>query len=422
MKMKINFILGLLFTGLFLTINGLHQQKPPAQNHQANLQESEERKAKTEVVSRNTEFACKMYQDLAKRSKDKNIFFSPLSVSTSFSMLTMGAKDYTLSQLIDSLNLNKMPPKKIYQGFHYLIHSLNQPGRDLKLHLGNAVFIEKELRTHKSFLNDIRNVYEADVISMDLKDPKKAIGQINNYISKETHGEITNMVKNLDSGTSLLLINYIYFQAEWEKKFNPKDTEEDEFFLIDGRSVKVPMMYRGGKYKNGYDEELSCRILELPFKGNVTGLFILPDKGKLKNVEEGLNKDKLIQMSQSLKLSSVDVCLPKFSISGTYNMKKCLSDLGVTRIFDGSADLTRITPQKTLKVSQALHKAVLKMDEKGAEAAGGTGVETLPMTVPILFRLNHPFLLIIKDDITNSTLFMGRIMNPTSSKHLFEAA
>ncbi|XP_044517801.1 serpin A12-like [Gracilinanus agilis] len=412
MKMKISFILGLLFTGLFLTINSLQQQKPPAQNHHY-LQESQERRARKEVVSRNTEFACKMYQYLAKRSKDNNIFFSPLSVSTGFSMLTMGAKDYTRAQLIDSLCLTNIPTKKIYQGFSYLICSLNQPDRDLKLRLGNTVFIEKKLKTQKSFLNDINNVYKAEVISMDLKDPKEAIRQINNYITNKTHGKITNMVKNLDSGTDLLLINHIYFQAEWEKKFNSKDTQEDEFFLIDGRSVKVPMMYRGGKYRIGYDEQLSSRILELPFKGNVTGLFILPDKGKLKNVEEGLNKDKLMQISQSLKLSSVDVCLPKFSIAGTYNMKKCLSDLGVTRIFDGSADLTRIAPQKTLRVNQALHKAVLKMDEKGAEAAGGTGVEALPMAVPEVLKFNKPFFIFIMDETTKSLVFMGRIMNPT---------
>ncbi|XP_051834402.1 serpin A12-like [Antechinus flavipes] len=412
--MKTTLILDLLFAGYFLAINGLQQQKSPAKNHQAihPLQESEERRARNQVVSRNTEFACKMYQKLSQKSKDENIFFSPLSISIGFSMLTLGAKDYTLSQLSENLNLKDMPMKSIYQGFHNIIQNLNQPNRDLKLHLGNTLFIENQLKVQKRFQNDVKNIYEAEVIPMEFKDPKKAITEINNYVSQKTHGKINKLIKTLDQNTMLLLISHIHFQAEWEKKFNPKDTKEDDFFLINGKSVKVPMMYRGGKYKTAYDKQLSCTVLEIPFKGNVTGLFILPDQGELKKIEEGLSKDKLMQLRQSLQYSSADVCLPKFSISGTYNVKKYLSGLGVTRIFDGSADLTRISPQKTLKVSQAIHKAVLKMDEEGAEASGATSVETLPMTVPPLINFNHPFLMMILDNYSNSVLFIAKIMNP----------
>ncbi|XP_074069100.1 serpin A12 [Macrotis lagotis] len=416
--MKTILILDLLFAGCFLAINGLQQQMSPAKNHQGThqvrhpVQESEEKRAGNQVVSKNTEFAYKMYQALAQKNKDENLFFSPLGISASFSMLTLGAKNYTLSQLSESLNLREMPTKTIHKGFHYIIHNLNQPDRDLQLHLDNVLFIEDDLKVQKKFLDDIKNIYEAEAFPMNFNDPKKAIKQINNYISQETHGKINNLIKSLDQGTMILMINHIYFQAEWEKNFNPKDTKEDEFFLINGKTVKVPMMYRGGKYKIGYDEQLSCTVIEIPFKGNVIALFMLPDKGKLKKMEEGLNKNKLIQLRKSLNCSSVDICLPKFSISGTYNIKKCLSGLGVTRIFDGSADLTRISPQKTLKVNQAIQKAVLKMDEKGAEAAGGTSIETLPMTVPKIIKLNRPFLLTIIDNLTNSTLFIGRIVNP----------
>ncbi|XP_072486433.1 serpin A12 [Notamacropus eugenii] len=418
MTMKSTLILCLLFAGCFLPINGLQQQKPPDKNHQGTHQAShasqgsEERRTRKEIVRRNTEFACKMYQEMVQKNIDKNLFFSPLSASTGFSMLTLGAKDHTLSQLSESLNLKNVPMKSIYRGFQYIIHTLNQPDRDLSLHLGNTLFIEDQLRVQKKFLNDAKNIYETETIPVDFEDPQNAITKINNYVSQKTNGKINKMIKNLDPRMTLLMISHIYFQGEWEKKFNPKNTKEEDFFLINGKSVKVPMMYRGGKYKTAYDEELSCTILEMPFKGNVTGLFILPDKGKLQKVEEGLHENKLTQWKQSLKCSSVDVSLPKFSISGTYDMKKCLSGLGVTRIFDGSADLTRISPQKTLKVSQAVHKAVLKMDEKGAEAAGGTGIETLPMTVPQIIKLNTPFVMIITDDITQSVLFMGKIMNP----------
>lgn len=51
------------------------------------------------------------------------------------------------------------------------------------------------------------------------------------------------------------------------------------------------MMFRGGMYKVGHDDQLSCTILEMPYKSNITATFILPDKGKMQQVEEALRLD-----------------------------------------------------------------------------------------------------------------------------------
>lgn len=48
----------------------------------------------------------------------------------------------------------------------------------------------------------------------------------------------------------------------------------------------------------------------------------------------------------------VDISLPRFSITGTYDLKKTLSHLGITRIFEDNGDLTRIVPNRTLKVGE----------------------------------------------------------------------
>lgn len=48
----------------------------------------------------------------------------------------------------------------------------------------------------------------------------------------------------------------------------------------------------------------------------------------------------------------VDVYLPRFSITGTYDLKKILSYLGITKIFQEHGDLTRIVPNRSLKVGE----------------------------------------------------------------------
>lgn len=64
---------------------------------------------------------------------------------------------------------------------------------------------------------------------------------------------------------------------------------------------------------------------------------------------------------------------------------------------------------------QALHKAVLTIDEKGTEAAGTTFVEAIPMSMPPSVAFSRPYLVIIIDEITKSPLFVGKVVNPTQN-------
>lgn len=59
-----------------------------------------------------------------------------------------------------------------------------------------------------------------------------------------------------------------------------------------------------------------------------------------------------------------------------------------------------------------MHKAKLKMDEKGTQAAAASGMQTLPMEMPLTFKLNSSFLLVITEDVMPTVLFMGKIANP----------
>ncbi|XP_025902145.1 alpha-1-antiproteinase F-like [Nothoprocta perdicaria] len=357
-------------------------------------------------------FACCFYKEISSREKNGNIFFSPLSISTALAMLTLGARSDTLTQLLRVLNLNPrdISENNVQEGFRQVMQMLNRRNKELQVNMGNVLFVLEQLKPQNRFLNNLRNFYEGEVYPMNFKKADQAQVKINEYVAERTNGKIKDLISNLDPLTELLLISYIYFNAEWEKPFDPKYTKKEKFFMDGNKVIQVPMMFGMGLFKHGYDEQLSSTVLQMDYKGGATAFFILPDQGKMKKLEKRLSCARMSRWKTLVSKSSANVYLPKFTIYGKYNLKNVLYKMGVVDVFTDKADLSGITGQPQHRVSQAIHKAVVKVDETGTEAAAATGMEIVPMSVPATITFNRPFLTIITMD--NSILFMGKIVNP----------
>ena len=71
--------------------------------------------------------------------------------------------------------------------------------------------------------------------------------------------------------------------------------------------------------------------------------------------------------------------------------------------------------KKDLFIYTVLHKAYIDVNEKGTEASAATavGMTRGGISAPSeIFRADRPFIFMIRDNITGSILFMGRIINP----------
>uniref|UniRef100_A0A8C8S4T1 Serpin domain-containing protein n=1 Tax=Pelusios castaneus TaxID=367368 RepID=A0A8C8S4T1_9SAUR len=173
-------------------------------------------KAYFKIVLSNVNFAFKFYTQVISEAPDKNIFFSPISISTAFAMLTLGAKSATLNQIQNglALNLNKTQEKEIHEGFCYLIQALNRREREIQVNMGNGLFLAETLKPLKKFLEDVKNFYDSEVFPTDFSNCTSAVKQINNYIEKKTHGKVVNLIEDLDPFTVMILINYVLFKGK----------------------------------------------------------------------------------------------------------------------------------------------------------------------------------------------------------------
>ena len=63
-----------------------------------------------------------------------------------------------------------------------------------------------------------------------------------------------------------------------------------------------------------------------------------------------------------------------------------------------------------------VHQAYVDVNEKGTEAAAATGMTmaaaAMPTAEPRVFNADHPFLFMIRDQVSGAILFLGRLNHP----------
>ncbi|XP_063079388.1 alpha-1-antitrypsin homolog [Engraulis encrasicolus] len=364
----------------------------------------------------NAEFAFALYKKLSAMPEyqSKNIFFSPFSISTALSMLALGAKGETFSQLYDALGYAGMTPESVNGVYEHILHMLDHNEDFMQLDVSNGLAVMDGAKLVDKFLTDAKHYYDSEAFSVDFSKPDVAKEEINKYIAKHTNNTITDMVKEVDPATLVMLINCVYFKGEWMEYFDK--TEKGDFQVDENTKVSVDMMQNKGFYGLYEDKENFTTVLRLPYKGSASMVIVLPDEGKMKEVEDTISRNLFKHWLDTMESRSVEVEMPKYKISGTYSLKETLQAMGVVSAFSDNADLSGITDEK-VGVSKVEHKAVLNVDERGTEAAAATTVEIMLTSVllptePKVVKIDRPFFVFIADYTTKTILFMGKIVNP----------
>ena len=236
---------------------------------------------------------------------------------------------------------------------------------------------------------------------------------------EHTGGKINDLIKpgHIDSQTVLILTNAIYFKALWTSPFAEKLTRPDDFHSGATEKVRVDMMHQTGRFR--FAEDAAAQALELPYQGgNLSMVVLLPRTADgLRQLESGLSLASLDRWLGSLAQRRVDVSLPRFKLTAESDLKDALSSLGMPAAFaPDKADFSGMTSARRFVISAVVQKAFVEVDEKGTEAAAATGVvmarASLVQAPPPIFRADHPFLFLIRDNKNGSILFIGRLVRP----------
>nr|XP_046157881.1 leukocyte elastase inhibitor-like isoform X2 [Oncorhynchus gorbuscha] len=332
------------------------------------------------VRNSNTAFALDLYRTLSENHADGNIFFSPLSISSALAMVYLGAKGDTAKQMA------------------------------------------------KEFIEATQKFYHAELKAMDfIGAAEESRAQINSWVEKKTDNKIKVMLKpgTLSSMTRLVLVNAVYFKAQWISEFHEADTMEHTFQVNENEKRQVQMMVQVKKLPYNYIPQFKLQILELPYKGEELSMFFLlpadsnyPDQ--LLELGRELTPERIHKWTKRQKMGTrtkVQVSIPKFKLQEDYQLNTPLASLGMVDVFDQDrADLSGMSAamEEEVYLSNVTHKAFVDVNERGTEAGASTGAEGKMYGFSNMhyFTADHPFIFFIRHNQTQSILFLGRFSSP----------
>ena len=371
-----------------------------------------------------------LFEKYENESIAENIFISPSSIYHTLMLAYFGSLGETQAELEAGLGLASLGKSEVLKT--YMFDRAYQAVRERTAGLGyvfkhaNKLYFEQELK-----MNECLRLALADQIELaDFKHAAEAARlSMNQWVEENTAGRITDLVPEgyVDYSTRAAIVNAAYFKGQWLSQFKPKDTKFGNFYIKRDQIRMVKFMVQKGSFNYYVSEELQAHVLELPYEGDhVSMVIILPpwQDDSLQETVRRMTPETLQGVMAEIstgfyKVEKLDVLIPKFSISGSLELREPLGQLGINSLFGGQSNLTGFLDQydseDTVSLDSAKHKSFIEVNEEGSEAAAATALLGFRSARPLFhseFKADHPFMFLIYDKQVDTVLFFGVYQHP----------
>lgn len=344
---------------------------------------------------------------------DKNALYSPISLYYALAMLEEGSAGKTKEDLRKFMALTGA--EDLGKELQKLYAMMLQEGESEE-QIANAVWFKHDLgeKVGQAWLDQLANQFYASAFKVDFLD-KNTPSIMSQWVEQQTRGKIKPVIE-LDNQVLIVLMNTLYFKANWEKRFSKDNNSKKLFFAPSGEVEGVTFMnavFPRLLYLAA-DRFLACEMplnngridFILPNEG-VTPESILADQNLMKVIREGTRKPAEVTFS-----------VPKFSYRDKIDILKTMEGLGLKRIVQDNPDLSVMLPGIDAFVSKISQEAFIDLNEEGVEAAAYTEITVKctamqPGEEKIEMHLDRPFIYVISDD-AGVPLFVGVVNNPAA--------
>ncbi|MFQ5753922.1 MAG: serpin family protein, partial [bacterium] len=369
------------------------------------------------LVASDNKFGFKLFKEVVKAEPDTNVFISPLSVSMALGMTLNGANSTTKEAMEQTLEFAGMTTDEINQSYKSLIELLTQLDPRVIFDIANSIWYRQGWTFEEEFINRNKTYFDALVQALDFNDPN-SVNIINGWVKDNTNGKIEKIIDSINPNIVMFLINAIYFKGTWTYEFDKELTQDDFFTLPNGTQKSCKMMVQTGEFS--YLENDDFQAIDLPYgAGEFRMTIFLPKPTKSLDALIGeFNEGNWSNWLSSFSKDSVTLQFPKFKLEYEITLNDVLKALGMGIAFTGQADFTRMYQPGGLFISYVKHKTFVEVNEEGTEAAAVTVVAIMDSAGGssniIFMRVDRPFIFVIRERHSQTILFMGKIVEPSS--------
>ncbi|MBO4557845.1 MAG: serpin family protein [Bacteroidales bacterium] len=349
----------------------------------------------------------------AKEQKGTNIFVSPFSIQMALAMTAAGAAGDTQTEMYNALGFNNFTGADVSGFYHTLIPALQAVDNTTTFEIANSFWARNSIKIKDNYISDIKDNFYAEVRTLPAGG-QQAAGEINGWCSEKTHGMINKIVDEVPSSTIVSLLNAIYFKGIWKDKFSKDANTQEKFTNFDGTTVKATFMNKTFDSARVYSDEYA-EAMSIPYgNGAFAMTIVMPRTGvSLDKILAGLNAETWAAYRDGGRTYEVVFAMPKFEEEYAAE-KLCieiLQGMGMNKAFTGAADFSAMS-DTPLCIDEIRHKAKIKVDEEGTEAAAVTYIGMRVTSVGpggqiFYFKADRPFLYFISERSTGEILFSG---------------
>ncbi len=365
-------------------------------------------------------FSFALWSKINAAQPDTNVFISPLSASFALGMTMNGTATATYDQIHSALQFGSMPLADINSGYRSLIALLESLDPSVQMQIANSIWYAKGAPIRQSFIDTTGADFGATVQAEDFNNSAASATAINGWVNTATNGKITKVLDSVDPSTAMFLINAIYFKGNWRSQFDPALTTSESFTASDGSRQPMQLMHRTGGML--YTETSAYQAVDLSYGDSVFAMTVLlPKTGTtVESLAASLTPQSWQTLLGLLHVASLDLSLPKVKLSYERKMNRDLMALGMVEPFDclAGADfsLMFLPPDAVgqICIDFVQQNSFVDINEQGTEAAAVTvvaGVFTSGDLGPAEMRVDHPYLVVIRERLTGTVLFMGKVVS-----------
>ncbi|XP_063700031.1 antichymotrypsin-2-like [Culicoides brevitarsis] len=351
-----------------------------------------------------------LYQEIVAKNAEDNIIYSPFSIQACLALAHLGASGVTADELANVIGYSS----------HFNHESLAKLLEDFEalkvLQVANKVYVKTGSQLSPEYETSVKNLLKSSIESINFADKKSAARQMSAWVEEHTNNKIQDMIQPnmIDELTNLILINAVYFKANWATEFY--DAQPHDFTNHDQTVNQVPWIRKSLHLPYTHDAKLSASIVKIPYKysTNMSMFVIIPDeKQGLAKIEQ--TPIKFLELNEKLESTFIDFAMPKFEFKTKLDLGKMLKKIGMPTALSGDADFSKmfVTKEK-VPISDVIHEAFIKVDEYGTEAGAATAILMLgsSMASPsVKLEADRPFMFAIVAEGVETPLFMGAVKN-----------